>query len=96
MSSPEWTELCLEIAVEDTDRAAAIANMAVPYGIYIEDYSDLEQGARDIARIDLIDEGAAGPGPHPGADPFVHQPGGQSRRGGGLSAGAADGGGHSS
>lgn len=56
MSSPEWTELCLEIAVEDTDRAAAIANMAVPYGIYIEDYSDLEQGARDIARIDLIDE----------------------------------------
>ena len=36
MSSPEWTELCLEIAVEDTDRAAAIANMAVPYGIYIE------------------------------------------------------------
>ena len=56
MSSPDWTELCLEIAVEDTDRAAAIANMAVPYGIYIEDYSDLEQGARDIAHIDLIDE----------------------------------------
>ena len=30
--------------------------MTVPYGIYIEDYSDLEAGAREIAHIDLIDE----------------------------------------
>ena len=30
--------------------------MVVPYGIYVEDYSDLEQGAREIAHIDLIDE----------------------------------------
>lgn len=52
----DWTEICLEIATEDTDNAAAIANLSVPYGIYIEDYSDLEQGAREIARIDLIDE----------------------------------------
>ena len=70
MSSPDWTELCLEIAVEDTDRAAAIANMAVPYGIYIEDYSDL------------------------GADPFIHQPGGQSGGSRGLPAGTVDSGGH--
>ncbi len=52
----DWTEVCIRIPVEDTDRAAAIANMVVPYGIYIEDYSDLEQGAREIAHIDLIDE----------------------------------------
>lgn len=51
----DWTEICLTVATADTDEAAAIANMAVPYGIYIEDYSDLEQGAREIARIDLID-----------------------------------------
>ncbi len=53
----DWTEVCLRVPTAHTDEAAAIANMAVPYGIYIEDYSDLEQGAREIARIDLIDEG---------------------------------------
>ncbi len=52
----DWTEVCIRVATAHTDEAAAIANMAVPYGIYIEDYSDLEQGAREIARIDLIDE----------------------------------------
>ena len=52
----EWTELRITVCAADTDRAADIANMVVPYGLYIEDYSDLEQGARDIAHIDLIDE----------------------------------------
>lgn len=52
----DWTEIKLLIPTKDTETAAAIANMAVPYGIYIEDYSDLEQGAREIAHIDLIDE----------------------------------------
>lgn len=52
----DWTEVKISIPTAHTDEAAAIANMAVPYGIYIEDYSDLEQGAREIARIDLIDE----------------------------------------
>ena len=52
----DWTEVKIYVPTAHTDEAAAIANMAVPYGIYIEDYSDLEQGAREIARIDLIDE----------------------------------------
>lgn len=52
----EWTEIQIRIPTADTEQAAAIANMVVPYGIYIEDYSDLEQGAREIAHIDLIDE----------------------------------------
>ena len=52
----DWTEVRIRVATADTEEAAAIANMAVPYGIYIEDYSDLEQGAREIAHIDLIDE----------------------------------------
>ena len=30
--------------------------MAVPYGLYIEDYSDLEEAALSIAHIDLIDD----------------------------------------
>ena len=51
-----WTEITVNIPLEHTDTAAAIANMTVPYGIYIEDYSDLEQNAWDIAHIDLIDE----------------------------------------
>lgn len=51
-----WTEITVNIPLQYTDLAAAIANMTVPYGIYIEDYSDLEQNAWDIAHIDLIDE----------------------------------------
>ena len=51
-----WTEITVAVAQKDTDAAAAIANMTVPYGIYIEDYSDLEKGAEEIAHIDLIDE----------------------------------------
>lgn len=54
--SMDWTEVQILVATADTDEAAAIANMVVPYGIYVEDYSDLEQGAREIAHIDLIDE----------------------------------------
>ncbi len=51
-----WTELTIAVPTADTDRAADIASMTVPYGLYIEDYSDLEEGAREIAHIDLIDE----------------------------------------
>ena len=51
-----WTEITVKIPTEYTDIAAAIANMTVPYGIYIEDYSDLEAKAEEIAHIDLIDE----------------------------------------
>ncbi len=52
----EYTEIKIYIKTEDTERASNIAVMAVPYGIYIEDYSDLEQAAWEIAHIDLIDE----------------------------------------
>lgn len=52
----DWFEILITVPSEWTDTAGAIANMTVPYGIYIEDYSDLEQGAREIAHIDLIDE----------------------------------------
>ena len=51
-----WTEISLEINADDIDKAAAIANMTVPYGIYIEDYRNLEEETREIANIDLIDE----------------------------------------
>lgn len=52
----DWTEIKITVPTADAERAADIANMVVPYGLYLEDYSDLEQGAREIAHIDLIDE----------------------------------------
>ena len=52
----EYTEVKIYVKTEDTERASNIAVMTVPYGIYIEDYSDLEQAAWEIAHIDLIDE----------------------------------------
>ncbi len=52
----EWLEIKINIPAAAVEQASAIANMVVPYGIYIEDYSDLEQGAWEIAHIDLIDE----------------------------------------
>lgn len=52
----EWMEVCITVSCADVERAEAIAHMVVPYGLYIEDYSDLEEGAREIAHIDLIDE----------------------------------------
>ena len=51
----DWTEIKIFVPVEDVDRAGDIAQMVVPYGIYIEDYSNLEQDVLDIARIDIID-----------------------------------------
>lgn len=52
----QFTEIKIEIPVEFTETASAVANMVVPYGIYIEDYSDLSEGVWDIAHVDLIDE----------------------------------------
>lgn len=52
-----WTEIAVSVDVKDLDTAADIANMTVPYGIYIEDYSALEQETMEIAHIDLIEEG---------------------------------------
>lgn len=52
-----WTDLKITVAVKDSESAAAIAQLAVPYGIYIEDYSDMLEMVPEIAHIDLIDEG---------------------------------------
>lgn len=52
----EWTQITINVSPKDIDLAGDIANMTVPYGIYIEDYTDLEQGVEEIAHVDLIDE----------------------------------------
>lgn len=51
-----WTEIKINVPAEYSETASNIANMVVPYGIYIEDYRDLEVDAWEIAHIDLIDE----------------------------------------
>ena len=52
----DWTEIKITVPAKNVETAENIANMAVPYGIYVEDYSNLEQETWDIAHIDLIDE----------------------------------------
>ena len=54
--SDNWTEIKITVPSAKSGLAGDIANMTVPHGIYIEDYSDLEEAAMEIAHIDLIDE----------------------------------------
>lgn len=56
MINSDWTEISITVDAKDVDKAGDIAQMVVPYGIYIEDYSNLEAEAMEIAHIDLIDE----------------------------------------
>ena len=51
-----WTDLKITVSTKDAETAEAIAQMAVPYGIYIEDYSDIEQQVAEIAHVDLIEQ----------------------------------------
>lgn len=52
----EWIEVTITVPAERVEQAGDIAQMVVPYGIYVEDYSNLEEEAWEIAHIDLIDE----------------------------------------
>lgn len=52
----DWTEIIIKVPCSQIDLAGDIAQMVVPYGIYIEDYSMLEAEVEEIAHIDLIDE----------------------------------------
>lgn len=52
----DWTEITVTVSNKDVDQVSDIANLVVPYGIYIEDYTNLEQDVEEIAHIDLIDE----------------------------------------
>ncbi len=52
----QWTEIQIKIPAADAEQVQAIVHMATPYGMYIEDYRELEADALKIAHIDLIDE----------------------------------------
>lgn len=52
----QYSEVKLIISTADLPTAEAIAGMVVPYGLYIEDYSDIELVAPQIAHVDLIEQ----------------------------------------
>lgn len=52
----EWTDIQMIVPQSQVETASAIACMAVSGGVYVEDYSDLEEAVLEIAHIDLIDE----------------------------------------
>lgn len=52
----DWTDIQVIVPVAFLETTEAIAQMAVPYGIYTEDYSDMTELVQEIAHIDLIDE----------------------------------------
>lgn len=52
----QYQEIIFQVPASQVDTAAAIANLAVPYGLYIEDYSDIEETAPKIAHVDLIEQ----------------------------------------
>ena len=51
----EWTDIRLTVAHRDAEQAEAAATMIAEGGIYIEDYSDLEEQVAEIAHVDLIE-----------------------------------------
>ena len=80
MNTMDWTEVAITVDAADVDRAGDIAQMVVPYGIYIEDYSHLEEEAWEIAHIDLIDEELLKKRQNQGNHSRLYQPGGKSGR----------------
>ena len=55
----DWNDVCIRIRTADTETTAAVASMTVPYGIYIEDYSDMEEMLPQIGRVDYVDDALA-------------------------------------
>lgn len=52
----DWTDITIEVPLCHSEAAASIADVFTDGGIYIEDYSDIEAGAWEIAHVDLIEE----------------------------------------
>ena len=52
----EWTDIQITVPQRCAETAEAVATMVSNGGIYIEDYSDLEQQSWEIAHVDLIEQ----------------------------------------
>lgn len=52
----DWTDIIIEINSQYTDTAAAIAQMVISRGIYIEDYSDFDTEIQQFGPVEIIDK----------------------------------------
>ena len=51
-----WNELTVKVKTEDTARTSDVCTVIADMGIYVEDYSDLENVVWNIAHVDLIEQ----------------------------------------
>ena len=51
-----WNEITVKVKTEDTARASDVCTVVADMGIYVEDYSDLENVVWNIAHVDLIEQ----------------------------------------
>ena len=51
-----WNEITVKVKTEDTARASDVCTVIADMGIYVEDYSDLENVVWNIAHVDLIEQ----------------------------------------
>lgn len=52
----DWTDIVLSISSKDITEASSIAQMAVPRGLYIEDYSTFDEDIKFFGPVEIIDE----------------------------------------
>ena len=52
----EWTDIAITVPQKDAETAEAVATSIANGGIYVEDYSDLEDQVQQIAHVDLIEQ----------------------------------------
>lgn len=69
-----WTEIKVEVPAQMVEKAGNIANMVVPYGIYIEDYSNLEEEATGNRSYRFDRRRAFGKRSIQSMDPCLYQP----------------------
>ena len=52
----DWTDLVINVPAPQVDAAAAVAEMATSRGLYIEDYSTLEEDLKLFGPVEIVDE----------------------------------------
>lgn len=52
----DYTEIKIKVSTQDLDAASAVAEMASPYGFYVEDYSDMLEVAPTMRIVDYYDD----------------------------------------
>lgn len=52
----DWTDIIITINTKDSEKAQAIAHMAIPRGLYIEDYSTFDEDIKLAGPVEIIDE----------------------------------------